>query len=82
MDRGVVDSAVFFAVGVESVVVTGEDISRSIRQMVLQALSTQGRLVWESLVVFVSGFVGSGLRATVVYMGMSGGRLVLVCLLK
>ena len=43
MGSGVVDRAVFFAVGIESVVVTGEDIGKSIHQMGLQALSTPGR---------------------------------------
>ena len=39
----VVERAVFLAAGVESVVVTGEDIGKSIHQMRLQALSTPGR---------------------------------------
>ena len=43
MDRGVVDRAIFVAVGVEYVVVAGEDIGKSIHRMGLQALSTPGR---------------------------------------
>ena len=76
------DRAVVFIVGVESVVVTGEEIGTSIHQMGHQALSNQVRSGWESLVVFVSGFLGYGLRATLVYVGMSAGRLVIVYLLE
>ena len=76
MGSEVVERAVFLAAGVESVVVTGEDIGKSIHRMGLQALSTPGRPGWESLVVFVSGVVGSGLRATLVYVGISAGRLM------
>ena len=43
MGSRVVDRAVFFAVGIESVVVTGEDIGKLIHQVGLQALSTPGR---------------------------------------
>ena len=43
MGSEVVERAVFFAVGIESVVVPGEDIGKSIHRVGLQALSTPGR---------------------------------------
>ena len=76
------DRTVFFVVGVGSVIVAGEEIGTSIHRMGLQELNNRGQPVCESLLMFISGFVGSSLRATLVYVGMSAGGLALVYLLE
>ena len=53
------DKTVFFVVVVGPVIVVGEEIRTSIHRMRLQALNSQGQPVCESLLMFISGFVGT-----------------------